>query len=213
MAEAGASGANIPVSIANSTPCAISRWIIFLPGSTTDEAARNRLHHRGLQPHLSHHASRSRFSAAGAGKDADRGAGKAEGAPNLVFQKPLIGEVQLDGAIGEQHKSGGRHRGLRHVVNFHPLSHGDGGTLEIHLLEKAVHGGGGNAFAALLGHGGEDGKNLLHVLAGGSGNENYRRILQELQRAAHLLLVKVAVHGPLLLSYLAPAPALQLFAG
>jgi len=34
MAAAGASGANIPVSIANSTPCAISRWTIFSPGST-----------------------------------------------------------------------------------------------------------------------------------------------------------------------------------
>src|SRR5579872_1600750 len=115
MAAAGASGANIPVSIANSTPCAISPWIIFFrrAPTPTDEAARNRLHHRGLQPHLSHHASRSGLSVAGAGKDADRGAGKAEGPPNLVFQKPLIGEVQLDGAIGEQHKSGGRHRGLR----------------------------------------------------------------------------------------------------
>src|SRR5512135_185934 len=125
MAAAGASGVNIPVSIANSTPCAISRWTIFAALYPTEEAARNRLHHRGLQPHG--HWSRWRcFSAAGAGEDADGGAGESECAPDLVFQGALVGEMQLHRAVGEEHKRGWANRGLRHVVNLHPLGHGDG---------------------------------------------------------------------------------------
>src|SRR5690348_8270015 len=52
MRMAGASGASIPVIIANSTPCAISRWIIYAALNFTEMDARIRLHHAGFWPHF-----------------------------------------------------------------------------------------------------------------------------------------------------------------
>ena len=47
--------------------------------------------------------------------DPDRRSYKSEGFADLVFEKALVGKVQLDGAVGEQHERGRRDRSLRHV--------------------------------------------------------------------------------------------------
>ena len=47
--------------------------------------------------------------------DPDRRSYKSEGLADLVFEKALVGKVQLDGAVGEQHERGRRDRSLRHV--------------------------------------------------------------------------------------------------
>ena len=48
--------------------------------------------------------------------DPDRRAHESEGFANLVFQKALVGEVQLHLAVGEEDERRRRDRGLRHVI-------------------------------------------------------------------------------------------------
>src|SRR5229473_3665214 len=55
----------------------------------------------------------------GAVFDPDWCANKAEGFADLVFQEALVGEVEFDGAVGEEDEGGRGNRRLRHVENLH----------------------------------------------------------------------------------------------
>ena len=102
----------------------------------------------------------SEISGAGLGRDLgvpravldpDRRAQKAERIANPILQEALIGEVQLDGTIGEQYKRRWRNRGLRHVKDLHSLAHGNRRPIEIDALEKSIHLGSADTLAAFVG--------------------------------------------------------------
>src|SRR5215469_9009911 len=84
--------------------------------------------------------------------DPDWRAYKSKGAPDLVFQKALVGEVQLYLAVRKQDERGRSDRGLRHIEDFHPLAHGHRGAIEINPLEKSVHLRGRDPLAPLGRH-------------------------------------------------------------
>ena len=71
--------------------------------------------------------------------DPDRCPHKPKGRANLVFQKPLVGEVELHSAIREEHERRRRNRRLRHVENLHPLAHWYRRAVEVYLLDETVH--------------------------------------------------------------------------
>src|SRR5271167_3475605 len=112
--------------------------------------------------------------------DPDRRSYKSKSFPNLVFEKALVGKVQLDGAVGEKYERGRSNRGLRHVQNFHALAHRDGCPFEIHPLNEAVHLRGGHALAPLGGNLFEQRKDLFRALAALGGDENDGRVIQKL---------------------------------
>src|ERR1035437_6329721 len=68
---------------------------------------------------------------------------EAKSLANLIFKEPLKREVQLDIAVGKQHKRGWRHRGLGHVEDAYALRHRHRSPLKIDLVEEAVHLPGG----------------------------------------------------------------------
>src|ERR1035438_9997816 len=84
--------------------------------------------------------------------DPDWCAQKSESFADLIFEKTLVGKVELDGAVGEEHERRRGDRRLRHVQNLHALAHRDGGAVEVHALDEAVHLRGGYALAAFVGN-------------------------------------------------------------
>src|SRR5882724_323903 len=131
--------------------------------------------------------------------DPDRRADKAERMANLVFQKSLIGEVQLHLAIGEDEKRRRSHRRLCHVKDSYLLTGGDRGTFEVHMLEKAVHLAGSDSPPALDGDFFQRWENFLGTLSGRGRDEQYRGVGQEFQSVAQPLLVGGAICGALVL--------------
>src|SRR5712671_5272649 len=63
---------------------------------------------------------------------------KIESFSQLVFQKPLVTEMQALGLIGEQNERRRRSSGLRDVVNFHLARRGRSSAVQVDLGEPAV---------------------------------------------------------------------------
>ena len=92
---------------------------------------------------------------------------EAEGMSDLVFQKTLVRKMEFHGPIGEEDEGGGRDGGLGHVVDFHALTDGNGGALEVDVFQEAVHLAGSDALAALGGDFLDKGQNLVGAFACG----------------------------------------------
>src|SRR5262249_46092372 len=90
---------------------------------------------------------------------------KAKAPADLVFQKPLIREVQLYVAVGKKDKRGRGHSRLGHVVDAHAARTGDRGALEIYVLQEPVHLTRSNALVPFGGDLFERGKNLVDARA------------------------------------------------
>src|SRR5262249_26467755 len=123
------------------------------------------------------------------------GAHKPEGMAYLIFQETLVGEVQFHGAVGEQYEGRRGDVGLRKVENAHALPYGDRGAVEVDGLQKAIHFTRSDAFLAFASDFFEQGKNPINVLAGGGRDEEYGRVVQELQGTSQAFKVDLLVLG------------------
>ena len=81
--------------------------------------------------------------------DPDWCADKTERPPNLVFQKSLVGKMQLHLAVGEQDECRRRNRRLGQVQDLYSLANGDRSPIEIYVLQETVHLAGGDALPPL----------------------------------------------------------------
>src|ERR1700709_2809961 len=79
----------------------------------------------------------------------DRRPDKSKCIPNLIFKKPLIGEMQLHRAISEEDEGGRRNPSLGHIVNSHSLTYRNRGAFEVNFFQEAVHLASGDPLAAL----------------------------------------------------------------
>ncbi len=77
---------------------------------------------------------------------------KIETFAQLIFQEPLIAEMQALGLIGEQNKCRRRGGGLRDVVNFHLARGGRSSAVQIDFGKPAIQFAGGDAPAPRVGN-------------------------------------------------------------
>ena len=115
----------------------------------------------------------------------------------MVFEEALIGEVQLHSSVGEQDEGGWCDVGLRHIKNFHPLPHRNGGAFEIHRLQEAIHFARADALAPLARNFLQQREDFLDVLASAGRDEQRRRVVKELQRSAQTLKIEILIIRPL----------------
>ncbi len=128
-------------------------------------------------------------------------AGEAEGGAELILKEALEGEVEFDGAVGEEDEGGWGDGGLGHIEDAHAAGHGDGGALEVEFADEAVHLSGGDALAALAGDEGnllEEAADVPGIALGVEGGEkNDGGVVEEFQGAAEALFVGLDVGGGL----------------
>src|SRR5215468_12701886 len=118
---------------------------------------------------------------------------KSEGLADLVFQKTLVGEVQLHVLIGKENKGRRRGLGLGHIVDsdFLPVRHGC--ALEIDSLKKAIHLRGADPFAPFSGDQFYSLEHFVQILASAGCDKQDRSIIKKFQAPPYLLLINIAV--------------------
>src|SRR5580658_10638685 len=157
-------------------------WSVLIRSHSTQAAHSARMPNKNPTSPPSAPGARERIYnllLSGSVLDPDGSAYEAEGRADLVFQKSLIGKVELYGAVGEEHECRGGDRCLRHIENLDALAHGDRGAFEVDALEEAVHLRGGHTLAALPGNFFEHRQDSLGAFAAAGGNEDDRRVVQE----------------------------------
>jgi hypothetical protein len=100
--------------------------------------------------------------------------------------------VQLDVAVGEEDEGGRGDGGLGHVEDANALGHGHRRALEVDLVEEAVHLPGGDALAALGGHGHDLVQHAsmpfgFRARPFERGEKDHRRVAQVFEHRAQLL--------------------------
>jgi hypothetical protein len=132
----------------------------------------------------------------------DRRALEAEGLADLVFQEALEAEVQLDVAVGEEHKGRRGDGGLRHVEDAHPLGHRHRRALEVDRsrkrficpVETRLRRSAATATTSC------STRSILAPAQARSferGEKDHRRVAQVLEHRAQLLLEDLAIGGRL----------------
>ena len=125
----------------------------------------------------------------------DRRTDELEAVADLVSQKALVAEVQLNIAVGEEDERRRRNRSLSHVINADALVHGHRSPLEVDLIEEAVHLARSDALAALARNKLDFFEEGIHAFVFRGSDEDQRRVVKVLEGVADLLLVDLLVGG------------------
>src|ERR1700733_8125190 len=116
---------------------------------------------------------------------AESGTEETEFLAQLVFQEPLIAEVQRLELVGEKDECRRRGACLSDVENLHFAAGWRGAARQVHFRDPAIQLAGGDAFIASCDDLVNQVVEAIYIFAGFGGEKNDRRVGKKFQARAN----------------------------